>query len=282
MFYEDPSWSKEEPAAKPVSALFCLTPSESKRLIARAVARLPEVKAALSQGLVVIARGTTNAFVAEEILGIRLEAKARYAAGFISGELSVNAPQVRLRPIVLKKGQPAEMSPAEALKEFTASDVFIKGANAVDAQGHAGILVAGETGGTIGEALPIILSLGAHLIVPVGLEKLIPSVITASAQCGISRFKYASGLPTGLSPLVTAQVVTEIQAFRVLAGVRATHVASGGIGGGEGSVVLALEGSEEEIDKALEAMKHVKGEPSLSPPITPASTTERDNVVYPK
>ena len=95
---------------------------------------------------------------------------------------------------------------------------------------------------------------------PVGLEKLLPSVSEASRQGGILRLKYAMGLKVGLMPVVNATVVTEIQALRILAGVEATHVASGGIGGCEGAVTLVVEGHDEVVRKAFEVVEGVKGE----------------------
>ncbi|MBW2000707.1 MAG: hypothetical protein JRJ29_22445, partial [Deltaproteobacteria bacterium] len=50
-------------------ALFVLTPPESKRLIAKAVSRLPEVERAKECGEIAIGHGSTNVRVAEEILG---------------------------------------------------------------------------------------------------------------------------------------------------------------------------------------------------------------------
>ena len=74
--------------ADPISALVALTPSESKRVIAKGVAALPEVKRAMERGLIVVGRGTTNAFVVEELTGEKIENKSHYAAGFIvDGEL---------------------------------------------------------------------------------------------------------------------------------------------------------------------------------------------------
>jgi len=61
-------------------------------------------------------------------------------------------------------------------------------------------------------------------------------------------------------------VVTEIQALKVLWGVSATHVATGGLGGSEGSVVLTIEGMEEDVDRAFALVKALKGEPTLSLP----------------
>ena len=55
--------------AKIVQAQAILTVSESKRLIAKAVKEMPIVKNALTNGMVIIVKGTTNAYVAEEITG---------------------------------------------------------------------------------------------------------------------------------------------------------------------------------------------------------------------
>jgi hypothetical protein len=65
-----------------------------------------------------------------------------------------------------------------------------------------------------------------------------------------------------------AKVVTEIQAFAILAGVRAYHIGSGGVGGSEGSVHLALEGDEGNVEKAFDLVKSIKGEPPVSLPDT--------------
>ena len=51
-------------------AAFAFTPAESKRLIGRAVARLPEVKAAMENDLIVVAHGSTNVYVFEELMGL--------------------------------------------------------------------------------------------------------------------------------------------------------------------------------------------------------------------
>ena len=55
--------------AKIVQAGAVLTVAESKRLIAKAVAQMPIVKNALANGMVIIIKGTTNRYVAEEITG---------------------------------------------------------------------------------------------------------------------------------------------------------------------------------------------------------------------
>ena len=73
-----------------------------------------------------------------------------------------------------------------------------------------------------------------------------------------------------LMPVLDALVVTEIQSIEMLTGVTATQVASGGVSGSEGSVVLALEGSEPTVMKAVELIQSIKGEPAFGmPPLEP-------------
>lgn len=62
MFYEYPIPEITDNTTK---ALVTLTPAESKRLIAKGVAAMPEVKNALGSGIIIFARGTTNTYVAE-------------------------------------------------------------------------------------------------------------------------------------------------------------------------------------------------------------------------
>ncbi|NPV54031.1 MAG: hypothetical protein HPY71_10965 [Firmicutes bacterium] len=249
--------------------LFTLTPAESKRLIARAVARMPEVREAFESGRVIIAGGTTNAFVAEELLGVKLE-KGRYTAGVITkGRLAITPVEHRLPVFALKGGRPVEGPWESLLKEFGPDDVFIKGANAIDMEGNAGILVGGASGGTIGTALPVISAKGAHLIMPVGLEKLVPSVIDAARLMGLDKFGYVTGTPCGMIPVVNGTIVTEVEAFAILGNACATHVASGGVDGCEGACSFVVEGEDKDMEAVVELVKSIKGEPPISSEVKP-------------
>lgn len=265
-------------AGETVSGLMVLTPAESKRLIAKAVVVLPEVQNAMKKGRIIIANGTTNAFVAEELVGVPVH-KSRYTRGIIvDGAFASNRRSPDLvRAYCIVDGKSVEAMPAEVLQEFDGNDVFIKGGNAIDLDGNVGILMGGTKGGTIGSALAIVTAIGAHLIAPVGLEKLIPSVIDAAHKCGIHRLKYPKGVTLGLMPVVNAKLITEIEALDLLAGVEATHVASGGVGGSEGSVSLVVEGTEEEVAKAFVIVSKIKGEPNVPHPGPMAAKYTADN-----
>lgn len=244
--------------------IMAFTPAESKRLIAKAVVAMPQVRAALEKGRVIVGAGTSDAYVAEEILGKPVP-REFYTKGIIAHGLlcSTKRSDRWIKPYVFVDGAPVDVDVNDALKDFDARDVFIKGANAIDPEGNAGVLLGGLTGGTIGGSLGHLMGRGSHLIMPVGLEKLIPSVIAATRKCGVRRLKYPDGATVGFMPVVGATVVTEVEALRILAGVQATHVASGGVGGSEGSVVLVVEGPDERVREAFELWESIKGEQQI-------------------
>ncbi len=243
-----------------MKAQVSLTVTESKRLIGKATVEHPWVKKALKKGIVAVATGSTNSFVAEEILGKNLE-KERYVAGFVDGKGTCVVPRERrLESVILEKGKMVEEDINEIPKRMGHDDVFIKGANAIDFDGVAGVMMASLSGGTIGNVLGALKARGTKLIIPVGLEKLIPhSVGEASNIAGIYEMEYSDGIPVGLMP-VYGKVITEIEAFRILADVEAITIGSGGIGGGEGSKTFVLEGPRERVSEAIEVVESLKGE----------------------
>jgi hypothetical protein len=62
---------------------------------------------------------------------------------------------------------------------------------------------------------------------------------------------------------VPGEVFTEIEAIRLLTGTETEMVAAGGVGGAEGAICLALNGSDEKMEKAEGLIKEVAGEPGL-------------------
>jgi len=277
MFYEV-EIPQQKTGQRKVSALVVLNPAESRRLLAKAAVKLPEVQNAWKNGMIIISRGITNAFVTEELFGISVKPKAGQTVGMVcNGITNANSGPPPCTWHVIRQGKVVEGADSNVeILNFTSDDVFIKGANAVDNDGNAGIYVASVKAGSIGVAWPIVTPRGCHLIIPVSLEKLIPSVIEASKHTGLYHFKYSTGLPVKLIPLPLAKVITEVQAFAILAGVRAYPIGSGGVGGSEGSVHLSLAGDEESVERAFELAKSVKGEPPVDLPETFYLSTAAD------
>jgi hypothetical protein len=237
-----------------------LTPAESKRLIAKALLNHKKIKSALSSGVVVINLGSTNAYVAEEILKKELE-KERFVAGMIDDKGTCVVPRKeRITSIVLRDGVISDENAEEITKVMGPRDVFIKGANALDFEGNTGVMLASETGGTIGHVLGTLKARGVPIIIPVGLEKLIPdSINMVSTVAGIYQTDMSTGVPVGIIPLA-GEVVTEKEAFELLGKVDVYVIGAGGIGGGEGSYTFLIEGSEREVKHIFNIVKKIKGE----------------------
>jgi hypothetical protein len=246
-------------------AVFAFTPWESKRLIGKAVAALPEVKYALEHAQIVIAHGSTNVYVAEEVAGDCPD-RDKYVSGqVINGTLCQTQPEEKpaLMRLVHGKQVPPVPTMEETLAGWDDKSLFIKGANAVDHEFNAGIFNAHHAAGTIGWAYGAICGTGIPLIVPVGLEKLVPSIKAAANELGHAKADYFYGTKIGMLPLMNAKVVTEIQAFEILFGLTAVHVGGGGVSGSEGTVVISVTGEEAEVRAAIALVETFKGEPPL-------------------
>ena len=245
--------------------LIVLTPAESRRLLAKAVAALPEVKEAYAKGRLAILAGGTTAFVLQEVTGEKLE-PPRFSMGMSAdGMLTSSVEDGRVNGRCFVAGERVDIFYADFVKTMGKGDAIVKGANAVDASGTLGILLSNENGGAVGSIFGPASARGIPIIAPVGLEKQVWSVADAQGW-GQTTLDYSMGIKVGYSVVTSALVVTEIQALAFLAGVQARIVGCGGIAGNEGAVILLLEGTSENLDKAVKLVESIKGEPKIQVP----------------
>lgn len=254
-----------------MSILLSLTPAESKRLIAKAVVLHPLVQKALAHGNILVSNGTTTAYFVEEACGVSLSVE-RFACGVITQGVLCQTPGDRVRSAFIQNGSLKENNLEvsdydeldQLLEQMSAGDVYVKGANAIDSQGNAGFLLAHPEGGNVLKALHKIYAQGIRFVIPVGLEKLISSVTSAQNNMkGINEYSYTFGRGCGYVTVNNGIIIHEIAALELLTGVSATHVASGGVGGSEGSVVLVAEGTDQQEEATIELLKKIKGEPPV-------------------
>jgi hypothetical protein len=247
--------------AKIVQAQAILTVSESKRLIAKAVKEMPIVKNALANGMVIIARGTTNVYVAEEITGKKID-KAAYVRGRIQpAKGAKKLPDAPAIPeIVLEKGQIVDLPLAEAVKKLKHGDVVIKGANALDYKNKlAGVDIAAPDGGTTGIIMPYVVARKAYLVIAVGLEKLVAGDLVDLTMKMREPIESLNSLQSMF--LITGEIVTELEAITILTGATAFQCSAGGIGGAEGAVWIVFRGTTEQVNEALKLVQSIQGEP---------------------
>ena len=251
-------------------ALITLLPHESKKLIAVGVTALDWVREKMKKGRIFVARGTTNAYVLEEMVAIAEFDKSRYVAGQIvpKGERLSSCPgDKRLKEIMFVDGKTQEIDSIEKeIANFTRGDIVIKGANALDCDGVAGVLLGHPKGGTCGAFWGSLVAKGLTLLIPIGLEKLVAhSILYSSADMGIEEIDISDGYKSGLFPLL-GEVFTEIEALETLFELdEVIHVASGGVGGAEGAITLLLIGDEEVVKNAFDFCQKLKSVKQFKP-----------------
>jgi hypothetical protein len=240
-----------------------LTVSEGKRLIGLGVAALPVVRRAYQSGTIGLARGSTNGYVAEAILGRPMD-----RVGFTTGLTLPNGHRAsalrgerEVGELIIERGiVVANKSLAEAARTMGPDDVLIKGANALNYRKQvAGIMIQSAAGGTIGGILGAVMGRRITLILPVGLEKEMAFDIVEANRALERHLKPARALWP-----VTGIIITEIEALSILTGVEAIQIGAGGVGGAEGSIRLLIQGTTEEMQAAGRLLGQVYGEPSFA------------------
>jgi hypothetical protein len=248
-----------------MKAAFTLIPAESRRLIAKAVVQMEEIKIAKQKAYIILCGGTTNGYIAQELLEMRDLEPQKFATGTNTHRLLcvTDADKRTPFPIILYKGGRSSKTLPEALQDFHIETVLIKGANAIDPEGNVGVITSGFDGGTIAATIGTVTSQGLKYIFAVGLEKMVASVKEAAAWAGAKTLDYTMGADFGMYCIPNGTVVTEIQALKILANVEAKHIASGGVGESAGAVVLVIKGEEANVKKAISIVESIKGEPTL-------------------
>jgi hypothetical protein len=251
---------------------FVLTPAAGKRLIGKAIAKHDAVVKALKKNTVIIVAGTTNGYVAQEILSLLGQAKAFQRDHFYRG---IILPPDRLKSstgrsydeskfqgdvVIIKGVYQKGKTIFDVVDDLREEDVILKGANAVDLiQRRAAILIGAPKAGTIGAALPAVVGRRVRLILPVGLEKRVYENLDELAA-----IMNAPGVKGPRLLPVPGEILTELDAIALLTGAKAQLVVAGGVCGAEGSVWLAVSGKPAQEKAAETLIKSVVNEPAFN------------------
>ncbi len=256
-----------------------LIPTESKKLISKAIVQLDAVKRAQAGGTIVLHPSSDTYFVAEELLGKKPWCDAWMGGAIVPKALCTEighrlasyyrpkAPGEKSTPDdfrhnwVIKDGvMTAGERLGTILESLGPDDVYIKGANAIDPQGNVGVLIANPVhGGPIARVMIASKKRGFKVVLAVGLEKLIPTPIReAAVEAKRKLYEYGMGLACGLFP-AQGITVTEVKAIEILSGAKAIPIAAGGLGGAEGSTVLVLKGERDQVQTAIKYVEASKG-----------------------
>lgn len=238
-----------------------LTVSEGKRLIAKGIMAIPSVKEKLEKGMIIVTKGTTNTYIAEELLNKSIEHGSFVIGHFApEGQSPVNADKRQMQEVVIKDGKVLDVTYDEALKMLEPGDIVMKGGNLLNySMKQAAVCIGAPNGGTTYKILPYVGEGKAELIIPIGLEKETTAnleILENTLNAGNERL---NSVPR-LYMFRTGTVFTEIEAIRQFADVKVFPYGVGGISGREGGVSLVISGSETEVNKVLELVKAIQGE----------------------
>lgn len=251
---------------------FVMTPAAGKRLIAKALMTHAAIQSALKSGTVAIMAGTTNGYIAEELLKSLGQAEGFARNLFFRGITLPNSqptseighlPDERKFPgdVILVKGVWQKGKTIfDVAGELKQGDVILKGANAVDLSGRrAAVLIGHPQGGTIVAALQAVVGRRVRLILPVGVEKRVPGSLDALA----AKLNNPASRGPRLLP-VPGEILTELDALSMLTGCVAEISAGGGVCGAEGAVWLAVSGESAQEQLAQKLLEEVAGEPPFN------------------
>jgi hypothetical protein len=240
---------------------FCITTAMGKRLIGKGMVQQPHIRRVLEGGTLVIIAGTTNGYVAEEILKELGQAEGFSRTGFRRGMVvppGVQAPEydfpgdVVIRDGTWQRGQTI----FDVAEDLQPGDVVLKGGNAFDAWGQAAVFVATPQGGTVLAAVTAVFGRRVRLIVPIGLEKRVFEDVHVLAKASYA----PSAEGRRLCPM-PGEIFTELDAIGLLTGAEAWVIGGGGVYGAEGAVWLGIDGDSDEVEAAIELIGSVTGEP---------------------
>lgn len=238
-----------------------LTVSEGKRLIAKGILEMPSVKEKLKKGMIIVTKGTTNTYIAEELLDKGIEHGSFVIGHFApEGKAPVNADKKQIQEVILKDGKLLDITYDEALKMLEPGDIVMKGGNLLNySMKQAAVCIGAPNGGTTYKLLPYIGEGKAELIIPIGLEKETTANLEELENALNAGNERLNSVPK-LYLFRTGMVFTEIEAIRQFADVKVFPYGVGGVAGREGGVSLVVSGKEDEVNKILEIVETVQGE----------------------
>lgn len=241
-----------------MKAQITLTVNEAKWIIAKGMARLPEVRVALDRGRIFLKGGSTVSCLVEELAG---------GTTRISGRITPNGAKTArdhsggFHCVVIEKGEliSADGNLAEMAGKLRSSDVFIVGANAIDVYGNAALMYGAPLGAAPATVLAGLMGEVSNVFIAAGLEKLVPgSLGDIVGRVGRREVDLSMGMAVGLVP-VSGRIVSENKAIPLLANVTCTVIGRGGVFGAEGATTLLVEGETKEVKAVFEIAELVKG-----------------------
>ncbi|WP_291601711.1 hypothetical protein [Bacteroides sp.] len=238
-----------------------LTVSEGKRLIAKGILNTPRIREKLENGMIIITRGTTNTYIAEELANLSSPHGSFLTGHFVpEGAQRVGKDVEQKKEIVLENGKVVDLSYEDALKKLKKGDIIFKGGNLLNYERkQAAVCIGAPDGGTTYRLLPYVGAEKAELIIPIGLEKETSANLRDYEKALDNKNQKLNFVPK-LHLYKEGTIFTEIEALKQFANVKAFPYGVGGVANREGGVSLVIVGVKSEVEKILSLVKSIQGE----------------------
>lgn len=234
-----------------------LTVEEGKEIIALGILKHPMMLNSIKNGKIIFKGGTTVSKITEKLFSLPLRISGRITRrGTVSSLTALNSPH----SVLLEKGKwkNVDENIVKEVKGLTGNDLIICGANAIDYKGRAALMAGSPGGGNVGESMSSWYSEGMSILIPVGIEKMIPGdldeIIKKTSRTGKT---LSWGMAVGLMPL-DGEIFTEVEAIKKLADVDCFAIGSGGLAEAQGANTFEILGSEAELEKIIVILKATK------------------------
>jgi len=235
-----------------------LTVEEGKEIISLGMLKHPLLISAMENNRILFKGGTTVSKITEKLAGIPLKICGRITQrGTVAGKHNVDG----AHSIIYYKGEWKNVDETieDDILKFTENDLIVCGANSFDNYGNAAIMTGGPGGDIVGRAMSAWYTEGAKVIIPVGIEKMVPGNLRQIIGKTGRKIKSLSwGMAVGLLP-VMGEIFTEIDAIKMLAAVDCFAIGAGGLKEAQGSTTLdIIAPSDDEYEKIVGILKDIK------------------------
>lgn len=241
-------------------AQFTLCGRQGRELIALAVYESGLLAPYLESGRVMFKGSATVSCLTRRLADVPMRICGRITARGMAGP---RRPSEGPHFLLYQGGQAQNVDgrAGEILRTFGPGDLFVTGANALDAFGHAALLIGSPGGGGYGECMGALYTEGAHTLILCSASKLIPGDLARLyAQVSRKDCQFSYGMACGLAP-VPGEIVTETEALSRFAEVEALIFARGGHTGAEDALAIQVRGERDQVEKVLELVERVKALP---------------------
>lgn len=258
------------------AAQITLAGQESRLLLAFCIAQSGVLKPYLEHGRILMKGGATVSLLARQIAGTPLRLSGCMSAAGMRGALR-KGPGAHFLLLESGRAQNVDEDPAAAARMLGPGDLFLTGANAIDAYGNAALLIGSPGGGGYGACMGALYTEGFRTLILTSVQKLIPGDLRELyGRVDRNRCAFSYGMACALAP-IPGEIITETEALSLFAGVRAVCFARGGHTGAEDAAAFQITGETAAVEKVLELTDRIKS----IPPITAAEAESETECTFP-